>query len=485
MSSTRPEQSVHGLIPRLVTTLDGRRVTVVPGEDFTITDRDGRKYTVPLAFLSASSVASPVLGLVTDLLSTHSVAYAYNCARALKVWLEAVGERAGDVQLHWLTPLADTKTSGLASYRPFVLAVLHRWARSSRPGLSGEVRDFLNDAERWEERDSGAYFTLLTNDPERGALTNQELRNLHDALDKAHIDGMIPFEDYVLAWFFIATGVRPVQVHRMTVGDVQIQRGPEGDEVNLLVQLAKGENSVAIEKWRRRAPTVLANCLCRFMRLPEIASRSPSARLFSFGSPAHVGRHLKNIFTKLETWSARLEGPIPMFPYRFRYTLGTRALADGATDHEVARLLTHRTTHCIQYYRASMPELQRPIRDRLGETIGRIAKAFTGRLIRDLSEASRADDDDALIRDFLRLDGSTVGACGTRIECLLHAPIACLTCPFFEPFLDAPWERLRDQIEADGVDEAEPRIREIHSHSLEALAEIMANRDAILAESSP
>ena len=395
----------------------------------------------------------------------------------MAAWSNAVGDFGIAVSIDALNKLLLPE---LQSYSPFVLAMLHRWVRSGLLGLSDEVKDFLLHGSRWEEKGSGTYLVLLVNDPERGALTDQELRNIQDTLDQALIGDDISVEDYALAWFFIATGVRPVQIHRMTKKDVRVSGGPEGKEVTLLIPLAKGGNTVQIEKWRRRAPTVLANCLIRYLALPSVSELPEDARLFEFTSQAAMSARITRVFTKLKTWSARLQGKIPVFPYRFRYTLGTRALADGASDHDVARLLTHRKTTCIQYYRASMPALQRPIRNALGESVGFFAKAFNGKLIADLTEATRTGEPSAVIRDFLRLTGATVGACGTRTKCFMHAPIACLTCHFFEPFRDAPWEDLLAWLEAEGQGELEHRIREIHVHSMTAVREIIGKRDGVI-----
>jgi len=125
-----------------------------------------------------------------------------------------------------------------------------------------------------------------------------------------------------------------------------------------------------------------------------------------------------------------------------------------------------------------MPQLQRPLREKLGEEIGYFARAFQGRLIRSLSEATRKDDPDSLILDFLRVDGASVGACGTMAKCQLNAPVACLTCHFFEPFWQAPWERLLAWLEDDAGREPDPKIQQINVNAISSVKEIMARRDA-------
>ncbi|MDV5860610.1 hypothetical protein QM298_06510 [Pseudomonas mendocina] len=186
-----------------------------------------------------------------------------------------------------------------------------------------------------------------------------------------------------------------------------------------------------------------------------------------------------NTLNQLDTYSDRLEQRIPITPYRFRYTMATRALAHGASDFEVARLLTHRSTSCIQFYRASMPQLQNPIRQAIGKEMEFFARAFQGRLISSLDESTRAGDDESVIADFLRLTGQTVGACGTRAECYQNAPIACLYCHHFEPLIDAPWETLMASLKADQDMEKDDRIRQINHNAMSAINEIIIARDSM------
>lgn len=349
------------------------------------------------------------------------------------------------------------------------------------PGLTDELKDFLKHGQKWEEKGNGAYYTLVTNDPSRGALTDQELHNLHAALNLGYANGTVIQADFTLCWFFIGTGVRPIQLARMKKRDIQIVEGPEGDEVTLRIPLAKGEQKDKQEYWLRRAPSVLAECLVEYLNSPTITSIGVDDAVFPGGSRA-LSMRLSHCFAGLETYSERLEERIPVTPYRFRYTLATRALAHGASDYEVARLLTHRSTSCIQFYRASMPQLQNPIRQAIGKELEYFAKAFQGRLIQDLSEATRSGDESAVISDFLRLVGQKVGACGTKAECHQNAPIACLYCPFFEPLADAPWEMLLASLKADQDTESEDRIRLINHNAMSAISEIMERRDTMKAQ---
>jgi hypothetical protein len=129
-----------------------------------------------------------------------------------------------------------------------------------------------------------------------------------------------------------------------------------------------------------------------------------------------------------------------------------------------------------------MPQLQKPIRQALGKEMDYFASAFQGRLIEHLDQASRTGDDDCVIADYLRLTGEALGACSTRAECHQHAPIACLSCPYFEPLIDAPWQTLMVTLIEDQEIETEPRIQQINANAMAAIQQIMVVRDSRMHE---
>lgn len=461
-----------------VVLLDGRLVSVKTGEKLNIKDRDGRTCPIHFDQLDANNpLHLSIFSCITGTLSTHSLSYNNTITRALKAWLSLEDMKSRTiVDLKAINLILDISSS----YRAFIIPLLRRINDQGFPGLTGETSDFLKNDYKWEQKGGGAYYTLITNDPEKGALTNQELHSIHLALNEGYASRHVPLYAFTLCWFFIGTGVRPVQACRMKQSDVIIH-DRAGMEVTLRIPLAKGEGLVTGEYWIRKAPTVLAECLITYLDTYKNKISSSEAPLFE-GSPAVISRLVTETLSALPTYSERLEAPIHITPYRFRYTMATRALAQGASDAEVARLLTHRSTSCIKFYRASMPQLQKPIRQALGKEMDYFASAFQGRLIEHLDEASRVGDDECVIADYLRLTGETLGACGTRAECHQHAPIACLSCPYFEPLINAPWETLMVTLIEDQKVETEPRIQQINHNAMAAIQQIITVRDSRITE---
>lgn len=347
-------------------------------------------------------------------------------------------------------------------YLAFITPVLRHLSKYYPHFIEAEFKDFLDNPCRWEGR-KPAYFKLIANDPEKGAFTSQELESIHSSLNLSFSNATLSLFDYTLAWFFIATGIRPVQISRLKIKDIQIIN----NDVMLKIPLAKGEGIIEQGYFLRKAPTILADCLIKYLKTAPNSDKNSS--LFEL-NPNQVSRKIQSIFEQLDTYSSRLESKIPVNAYRFRYTLATRALASGASDQEVARLLTHRSLSCIRYYRASIPELQQPIQDALNEEMNFFAKAFKGKLIPSLDDAKFQN---SAIADFFRLAGKNIGSCGTQAKCYQNAPIACLTCPYFEPLIDAPWDKLLHYLVEDQAKEQSLRIKEISIQAIRAVKDII------------
>lgn len=474
-ATTNALSSNHGKNADRVILLDGRIIEISIGQLQNLNDRDGNSRPIRFDSLKrGNTIHESIYACIKTTLSTHSLSYNCTILYAIKSWLDLPEMQSVS---HIDIPEINLLSQISADYRAFVIPLLRRISALGLSGLSVTAVDFLRHSHKWEEKSNGAYYGLITNDPERGALTEQELNNIHSQLHRTYSEGRISQFDYMLCWFFIGTGVRPSQAKRMSIKDVIIH--DEGAmEVTLRVPLAKGEMTTAAEYWSRRAPTVLAECLIIYLNSPSMAGKGSDEPLFEASSAQGLGHRMSYVIRGLDSYSERLGTKIPISPYRFRYTMATRALAMGASDYEVARLLTHRSTSCIQFYRASMPELQRPIREALGKEMTYFGNAFQGKALTGLHEASRAGEDDAVITDFLRLMGQPVGACGTRAECHQNAPIACLAgCAHFEPLLSAPWEVLMAQLVADEELEEEPRIRKINHSAISTIQQIIALRN--------
>ncbi len=460
-------------LSRHVVTINRNEIEITLGSDqpINIPNIGKLKFLTSWILSSAKDLQEPLFTVITDLLTTHSEMYTLTTARSASMATNKSNLfKLMPISLKCISDFLNSKTP--LSYQSFIRPLLKRLLDFNPNLFDAEAASFIQGENKWEEK-SERYFRLMTNCPEGGALTDQELHNLHSALNHSYSNNLISQIDFTLMWMFIGTGLRPIQIARMCRSDVVLHNGPEGQEVMLQVPLAKGIG-LNTDKWLRRAPSVLAEALINYLK----ATDAPPDKPLFFNTTSKLGNQFVSLSEKLNTWSERLGTKTPLNPYRLRYTLATRALAQGATDWEVARLLTHRSTSCIQFYRASMPELLNPIENAIGKELSYFARAFQGRLISNLSEATRKDDGEAEIMDFIHLTkGESLGACSTTANCYMNAPIACLSCAQFEPYKDAPWEDLLDSLKADAKKEDEERIKLINFNAMSAIKGIISQRD--------
>ena len=223
-----------------VALLDGRIVEIdFFGVNLVKSDIRGHKLDFSWA-KPESSLHATAITILRGMLSTHSLPYAESCTRYVGALVSdaqsspkdedggTIGSRpVEDITLEHCNDWP--RRYGVNSW-PYVQAVLGRWHESGLPGLSAEVKGFLRQPEKFEQKGNGAYFTLVVNDPRRGAFTEQELRNIRESLNRAFEERIITIKEWSLVWFLIATGVRPIQIARTLMSDVIVSPGPEGTE---------------------------------------------------------------------------------------------------------------------------------------------------------------------------------------------------------------------------------------------------------------
>ena len=151
-----------------------------------------------------------------------------------------------------------------------------------------------------------------------------------------------------------------------------------------------------------------------------------------------LGEKLIQAVNKLRIISVRTGYLLHANPYRFRYTIGTRAAQEGAGIVTIARLLDHSDTQHVDCYRANVPEHAISISQIMNLPLARYASAFAGKIVKDEQEANQ--EVPGATRIPCREKDCDVGSCGTSAFCQDYAPIACYLCTKFRPWVDAPHE---------------------------------------------
>lgn len=146
---------------------------------------------------------------------------------------------------------------------------------------------------------------------------------------------------------------------------------------------------------------------------------------------------LRKTFTVLNVKSERTGRAVDVSSRRFRYTRGTRAAMDGASELVIAELLDHTDTQNVGVYTKYVPEIVERIDRAMAMHLAPLAQAFVGQLIQMEDQALRRKDPTSRIVGPDDLD-HPLGNCGHFGFCGALAPIACYTCRNFQPWIDGP-----------------------------------------------
>nr|WP_283814032.1 site-specific integrase [Afipia massiliensis] len=295
---------------------------------------------------------------------------------------------------------------------------------------------------------------VLTHDPLKGPLSDVELEGLIAALQRSFERRETDLQSFVLVWLLLATGRRNIQLAALKLRDFRVDSATDGTRFYWLdVPRAKqkGLSIRATSRPFKLSPQVgeLVEILVGYRR--TIDARGDEAPLFAGleegGGPGLEGHlkadqvkyRLQSIVDRLKVTSPRTGEPLHITPRRLRYTMGTRAAAEGGNEYKIAELLDHSTSETARIYVKASPQMLERIDRAIAEELAPFAQAFAGVLIDHESDARRGQDPNSRIIDPTITEGP-VGSCGTFSFCALSAPIACYTCINFQPWLDGPHE---------------------------------------------
>lgn len=339
---------------------------------------------------------------------------------------------------------------------------------------------------------------VLTLDAKDGPFSPLELEGLCAALNRAYAERCIPQDLFTLAWLYLATGARPVQLAALKVKDLQVT--VEGDgfvRYILSVPRAKQKNSGGNPRasFKQRelieqvGALVSAQAEAARARFEGQLSDTSEAPLFpgaetvdmAPGFEGHtavdsMNRRFNALWKRLEVLSERTRQAMTISAVRFRRTLGTRAAQEGQSIHTIAELLDHSSLDSAKAYVANVPDIAQRLDRELAEHLAPLAQAFAGKLISDEADASRGTDPTSRILD-LRVDQKApVGSCGQHSFCGFAAPVACYTCSSFEPWVDGPHDKVLERLLARRerlLKTVDARIAAINDRTILAVTQVV------------
>lgn len=383
--------------------------------------------------------------------------------------------------------------------------VLKRWYALNYPGVADDAITLLNQI-RIKGSEKGK--AVLTMDPEDGPYSDLEFEAIQTALYDAYSRNKIDIEELLLVVLFMSLGQRPVQYASLKVCDV-IPPPKDASAPHYILRMprAKQKTKLARTQFKERllVPQIgrllvryADDCKKKFENklavsedaplFPERISLFEQPKRFRFHRTAYsLSTFLTTILDRLNISSERVVGALHITAMRFRRTVGTRAAREGHGELVIAELLDHSDTQNVGVYVQATPEMVERIDRAVAMHLAPLAKAFVGKVIADESQARRADDPESRIVD-PRFDPSfkAIASCGKYGFCGFSAPIACYTCPSFEPWLDGPHELVLEYLLAERerlIKNADMRIASINDRTILAVAQVVRECQEIAGKS--
>lgn len=378
-------------------------------------------------------------------------------------------------------------------------------------GLDGVDESVGALTAEWRLKSNAQGVAVATRCPIHGPLSDIEYEALRVGLTQAYEMGELELEKFVVMMLFAASGRRPRQLGDLKTKDV-IRRGLSGGSVDYELAVPRiKQRGVGwrdafrrfpldpnlawlveeLLKYNRRRLEGLIGEVTEvlFLELPifpiwkdieDLVNVSTSSMLSTM-STVYFHRKAKwfratinSVMSKLDVRSDRVEGPIHMYPYRLRRTVGTRAAREGYGPLVIAELLDHSSTDHVKVYTENVPENVNAINSAVARQLAPMAQAFSGVLVDCESDASRGDDLTSRVRTD---NGVVAGNCGNFGFCCALAPLACYTCRYFQPWLDGPHEEILNQLECENRRimqiTGDSRVAAANDRTMLAIAEVV------------
>lgn len=328
---------------------------------------------------------------------------------------------------------------------------------------------------------SNQYLTLFNLDAELGPFVSEEMETLQAAIKNPHIH----LEDRVILSLFIAFGLRPIQVSLLKQKDLirsretgliflNIPRVKQGqkfrreqftkrllsDELaDMLEELIEIHRKVYADINTEDPPLImrrtkgfignehpyrLQSKSSRFFESEKSEMAQPIAmqkyqELYDSSNKSDSGYHLSNqgVTYRLQSIvgflpnSPRTGRPFNLFPYRFRYTLGTNAVMEGKTEAEVMDLLDHSQGGSVKHYFRYTHEMNEILNEATNKRVEQ--QHFVAAWTREGDQTGNIYGEEIVEKKYF----TSVGKCQKGSPCSFEPAVACYQCDKFCPNKDA------------------------------------------------
>tara|TARA_B100000749_G_C18446858_1_gene474629 strand:+ start:221 stop:1765 length:1545 start_codon:yes stop_codon:yes gene_type:complete len=352
-----------------------------------------------------------------------------------------------------------------------VRILISKWARLGYAGVPPETLKLL-DSITIKGNEKGR--SVQSQNPEDGPLTAVEMQGITEATNYLFANDMLSLADTALFMVVAMSGRRPAQVAALKLkdlvasGDKRFIRFPRAKQRHMGWRSSFSKYAIVEDLWlllNAQAQAVKTRFLIELN--DQTVSRQMLEELPLFPNPkedlslaldpqvlisdrlhmptASVGSSIVKTGRQLNVFSERTGQPLRLSSTRFRYTLGTNLAKEGMGVYVIAAALDHSDTQNAGVYVKSLPDIVGRIDRAVAMELAPYAQAFKGLVIPSEKHALRGGDPSSRVSN----GSEKLGNCGSYGFCGALAPVACYTCPHFQPWVDGPHEEVLDGLIAE------------------------------------
>ncbi len=368
--------------------------------------------------------------------------------------------------------------------------LLQKWVELQLPGVTSDCASYLREHRKPGNTKGDA---VRTRDPVKGPFSEDEYTALHSAVNAAYGNGKLPLWALLLTRLLFASGGRISQFASLKLCDFdvetsvlklpQVKTGLAHARTSFIEFDLSAQTAQLILTHRNELLVSGAADDCAFFPTDIIMPRGRRKQIrterdifFGHCTPQVLSQYFSLLLSDFAPPTARLDyAPAPVVPQRFRYTLGTRMAEEGASKLVIAERLGHADLQNVDCYVSASPRIVENYDRALGEFLAPLAQAFKGQLVEDESRSTHRGATGSRIHDF-RVATEGLGSCaGKASGCGFNKPVACYSCFRFEPWLDAPHEKVLLRLEADRQKwSSDDRMAAVNDEPIRAVQEVIS-----------
>ncbi len=384
---------------------------------------------------------------------------------------------------------------------------MYRWCTQN--GHDGFEQGVLDQIEDWRIGGNKKGKAVRSRDPDEGPLTAREVSAIVAALRAARLTGSMPLPEQAALALALAFGSNPSQFASMREEDVEPLRS--GDQIAAwIISIPRHKKNEALSRssFRKRKLTGLYGEIVQ-----DLVQWNQSRPTFENDARPLIRKGARRKrFTFDDQWQAHMSAPaftqllqravlrlgittyggkpLEVTCRRFRYTLPSRMVANGASQAAVADVLDHSDLQNVPVYWEIHSDIVDPIDAAMTTALAPRAQAFAG-IIRSESEAVRGDDEASrrFIADPATNKVEVIGNCGEFRFCGITAPYACYTCVKFQAWMNGPHQEVLDQLQRAREERAglglHPKMVGIEDELIDAVKDTIARIEAKRAGEEP